>query len=99
MKKRSKRVRPAPMPIDSHRVVFRLYTEKQLQSFPEAFPGDEVECYRCGKDHELESAVAAKRTKKPDVMFLIYKCKGRWEIGAIFGKLVAGRLPDKEVSD
>jgi hypothetical protein len=94
-----KRTRPKPVPIDSHRVIFRLFSDRQLQAFPEAFPGDEVECYRCGKDHELSSAVAVKRTKKPDAMFLIYRCRGRWEIGAIFGKLIAGRLPDKEVCE
>jgi hypothetical protein len=82
----------------AYRVVFRLFSNEQMQAFPEALPGDMVECLFCGKDHKLESATCV-RTKKKDAMFLIYKCNRRWEIGAVFGKLIAGRIPEKQVDD
>lgn len=96
MKKRRKAAAPPPMPVESYRVVYRLYDSGRLQSFPDAMGGDSVECFRCGKDHELISAVAIT-AKKKDRMFLVYKCRGLWEIGAIEGKLIAGRLPEREV--
>lgn len=97
MKKKSKR--PKKIPIEpGYRVIFRLFSEEKLQSFPEAMSGDKVECLFCGATHELISATAVKGKKK-DTMFLIYKCKSRWEIGAIFGKLIVGRLPDKQLDE
>lgn len=81
-----------------YRVIFRLFSEDKMASFPEAVAGDMVECFFCGKDHPLISATCVKSRKK-DTMFLIYKCHGRWEIGAIFGRLIAGRIPDKQVDD
>lgn len=97
-KKKRKLVKPKPEVIpQTHRVVFRLFTDEQLSKFPEALPGDEVECLDCGADHILESVTGLKRQKKPDAMFLIFRCRRRWQIGALFGKLVVGRIPDKEV--
>jgi hypothetical protein len=75
-----------------------MFVGRQLQKFPEVLPGDMVECLECGGDHKLESAVALATGRK-DSLFLIYRCRRRWEFGAIFGKLIAGRIPHHEVLD
>jgi hypothetical protein len=75
---------------------FRLWDTSRIRRFPIVHEGDEVECYECGRTHILKSAVALK-SKKRSTLFLIYKCRKSWSIGALNGRLVAGRRPDMQV--
>ena len=80
------------------RFSFRIYSGKRLSKFPPVKAGDEVECYDCGKDHKLKSAVAVQ-TKKRDSLFLVYYCKREWRIGAVFGKLLINRKADNQLEE
>lgn len=75
--------------------IFKIYSELKLQRFMSVCEGDKIECLRkrCGKLHKLYSAVCIQ-SKEQDDLFMVYKCSGRWMIGAIYGKLVADRIPD-----
>ena len=76
--------------------VFKCYESEKLLRFPPVEEGDKIECYRCGKNHVLQSAVAV-RDKRRDDLFLVYKCGKRVLFGAIFGRMIADRLPDNGV--
>ena len=78
------------------RFVFRLYEKRKLIRFPPVHEGDMLECLSCGRDHPLKSAVGV-RNRRHTTLFLIYKCRGEWLIGAIHGRLIAGRRPDLQV--
>ena len=74
------------------RAIFKVYEDVQLQRFLEVEDGDMIECLRCGKNHELLSAICTK-SKIEDDLFLVYKCRRQILIGAIFGRLIADRIP------
>lgn len=73
--------------------VFKVFDQGGLLRFPPVEEGDFVECYSCGKNHRLIGAVCTKSRSK-DSLFLVYRCKNSWRIGAIFGRLIADRRPD-----
>ena len=78
------------------RMTFKLYSGRRLSKFPPVKSGDSIECYDCGKDHFLKSAVCIQ-TEKKDTMFLVYYCNRQWRIGAAFGRLLINRRPDLEI--
>ena len=86
MKKRKSRMTKLPF-------VFRVFDQKGLVRFPPVEEGDLVECYKCGKNHELIEAVCV-RSRSRDSLFLVYKCGKTWRVGAVFGRMVADRRPD-----
>lgn len=64
--------------------------------FPDVEHGYEFECHVCGEDHRLDRAILLTSARRaPEI--LVYICRGEFKIGAVNGKLVADRAPDRRI--
>jgi hypothetical protein len=66
------------------------FSNTELEKLPIVKKGDKIECFRCGKDHELLSGINPKTGADGTVLF--YKCSGKTYLGAVDGRLVANKF-------